>query len=253
MITTVAPDTWQDLQTQVARTLAECGFTTATEQVIQLVRGQAEIDVLAQESIRGRKYLIFCECKHWQSSVPQTVIHSFRTIVADGGANKGYIISLRGFQSGAITAAELTNIELVSWDQFQAAFEESWINNYFIPMVTERLDPLMTFTEPLYPNWVDLLPDDEKRAFFALVKEHLALGVLAMQFSSYSRILRAKELPPLPLIKLFSGDELYKQLPKSVLEATGYRELLDAMLDHGERGIVDFRALRDRNGQTGGE
>lgn len=35
-----------------------------------------------------------------------------------------------GFQSGAYEASELTNLELVTWEEFQAKFEESWLE-YF--------------------------------------------------------------------------------------------------------------------------
>jgi restriction system protein len=72
------------------------------------VRGTAEIDVYATETVDGRSYTILVECKNWTARVPQAVIHGFRTVVADSGANLGYIVSAAGFQSGALTAAELT-------------------------------------------------------------------------------------------------------------------------------------------------
>jgi hypothetical protein len=86
--------TWQDLQREVARILAECGFTVEVEKVLTTVRGEVEVDVYAQEIVKGRTYQLLCECKHWDRAVRQTVIHSFRTIVSDFGANVGYLISL---------------------------------------------------------------------------------------------------------------------------------------------------------------
>ncbi|MCB9333861.1 MAG: restriction endonuclease [Lewinellaceae bacterium] len=70
------------------------------------------MDVYAEETIKGRKYSIICECKHWKSNIPQSVIHGFRTVTADLGCNIGYIITTSDFQLGATKAAELTNVEL---------------------------------------------------------------------------------------------------------------------------------------------
>jgi restriction system protein len=123
MITTAVPGTWRDLEAQVGQILSECGFATEVEKVVTTARGAVEIDVFAQETVHGRAYTIISECKHWRSAVPQGVIHGFRTVAADIGAHKGYIISMSGFQLGSFSAAELTNIELVTWQQFQEAFE----------------------------------------------------------------------------------------------------------------------------------
>src|SRR5215510_13924373 len=127
MITSSAPNHWRDLQSQVARILNECGFTVEIEKTVKTVRGNVELDVYAKETVDGRRYSIICECKRWSSRVPQEVIHGFRTVVSDIGANIGYIVSMRGFQSGAFKASELTNIELVTWEEFQSVFEQSWL------------------------------------------------------------------------------------------------------------------------------
>jgi len=124
MITSGTPVDWRDLQEQVAGILRECGFTAEVEKTLATVRGNTSVDIYAEETVKGRKYVILSECKHWTAAVPQQVIHAFRTTVADVGANVGYVIASNGFQSGAFAASELTNLEL-TWEQFQAAFEES--------------------------------------------------------------------------------------------------------------------------------
>ncbi|MBZ5585593.1 MAG: restriction endonuclease [Acidobacteriia bacterium] len=152
MLTSRIPTDWRDLQESVAAVLRECGFSVEVEKVIDTARGAVEIDVFAEEHIHGRRYVVLCECKHWTARVPQNVIHGFRTVVGDSGANMGYIVSMAGFQSGAMTAAELTNIQLVTWEQFQEAFEATWLEHHLIPTITERLDDLFDCTEPLLPN-----------------------------------------------------------------------------------------------------
>lgn len=144
MITSKFPQSRQDLQADVARLLAECDFDVEVEKTLAAARGVVEIDVYAEEQFRGRKYTIICECKFWQNRIPQNVIHGFRTVVSDIGANVGYIISLKGFQSGSFTASDLTNIQLVTWEQFQEVFEETWFEEYFSPYIADRLDPLLS-------------------------------------------------------------------------------------------------------------
>ncbi|UFW90480.1 restriction endonuclease [Bradyrhizobium barranii] len=252
MITSKTPSTWQDLQQQSARILAECGFDVEVEKVVKLVRGKAEIDVYAEESLKGRKYIILCECKHWKAAVPQTVVHSFRSVMADVGAHKGYIISSSGFQSGSRDAAELTNVELATWDQFQDAFEASWLENCFTPMMTAKLDPLMSYSEPFLPQWFPHMSESDQKEFLSLKEGYDPLGWFAMSLSSYTRQLRAG-YPSLPLKDLPDPTGKFNGLPTEIMNAKGYRDLLDACLQHGELAIAKFRAIRDRNNQTGGE
>jgi restriction system protein len=101
LITAKVPNNWKSLQNESAGILAECGFAVKIEKKMPAARGEVEIDVYAEETVKGRKYAIACECKHWGAKVPQTIIHSFRTVVNDLGATIGYLISSRGFQSGS--------------------------------------------------------------------------------------------------------------------------------------------------------
>lgn len=245
MLTTQVPDSWQDLQNQVGRILADCGFEVEIERAFPLVRGQASIDVYVEEIVKGRRNRIFCECKYWKTAVPQHVIHSFRTVTADAGANVGYIISLNGFQAGAVDAVKQTNIRLVTWQEFLAEFEATWLSAYFVPTVTETLDLLMTYVEPFAPAWWDMLSDGEKGEYLEAHERYQPLGYLAMMTSRWSRMLEHRKLPDLPLRA--NGDDAFRGgLPDDILDAAGYRELLDAMLLHGQAAIAEFRAFREK-------
>ncbi|HYA43823.1 MAG TPA: restriction endonuclease [Syntrophobacteraceae bacterium] len=109
MITSKVPLDWKHLQKMVGYILSECGFEVEVEKLVSTARGTVKLDVYAEEVVKGRKYSIVCECKYWKRKVPQTIIHAFRTVVADIGANIAYIISLKGFQSGSMSAPELTS------------------------------------------------------------------------------------------------------------------------------------------------
>jgi hypothetical protein len=120
------PNGWRDLQEKVRQIFSECGCEAATEQPVTTVRGKVNVDVVVQDKTRRPHGLIFCECKLWKRKVPKTVVHAFRTVVSDAGANLGYIISDRGFQSGSREAAKNANIRLLTWKQFQAELFERW-------------------------------------------------------------------------------------------------------------------------------
>ena len=85
-----------------------------------------DIDVYARDATREPTLTIVCECKHWQAAVPKNVVHGFRTVMDEAGANVGFIISANGFQSGALEAANNTNIHLVTWNEFQERFFDRW-------------------------------------------------------------------------------------------------------------------------------
>jgi len=241
MITARQPEHWRELQQEVAQVLAQCQIDVEIEKTVRLARGSAEIDVYAVETVRGRTVTIFCECKNWRASVPQHVVHSFRSIVADGGANVGYLITSSAFQRGAFTAAELTSLRLVTWQEFQAEFEQTWVTRYLRPKVTERLDPLFTYVEPILPRSFDSLSRPRKRAYLAVRDRHLELGALAMLFTTAAEQL-SLGLPELPLRERFRDGSIESTLPPEILDAVAYRDLLDVLLPCGESAIGELRA-----------
>ncbi len=75
---------------------------------------------------RSPPSVYLCECKFWSKPVPQEVIHSFRTVLADFGAHRGFIISRVGFQAGAKEAVQNTNLDLLTFEELQALFFDRW-------------------------------------------------------------------------------------------------------------------------------
>jgi restriction system protein len=86
VITKDMPNDWGDLQRQVSQILQERGLETDLERSIKTARGTVEVDVYAEDRMQTPYVTYLCECKHWTSSVPQTIIHAFRTVVTDYGA-----------------------------------------------------------------------------------------------------------------------------------------------------------------------
>jgi hypothetical protein len=138
---------WQDLQNKVCQIFKESDLIANTDVPVKLVRGQADMDVVAEDRRHTPPIKIFAECKHWKNNVPQQVVHGFRTIMSDGGAHAGYIISSSGFQSGAFEAAKDTNVQLVDWEEFQNIFYQRWFDamkrkvGIWVDPICEYFDP----------------------------------------------------------------------------------------------------------------
>lgn len=136
MIFESQPTDWRDLEAKVCQIFNECGCEARRNQTLETVRGPVNVDVAVNDRIRQPALLIICECKRWGTRVPRSVVHSFRTVIADAGAHLGYLISNSGFQSGAHTAAASSNVRLMTWEQFQLELYNRWFN-----AMLKRLEP----------------------------------------------------------------------------------------------------------------
>jgi restriction system protein len=245
MITNHEPTDWHALQSDVAQILRECGFSTEVEKKVRAARGKVKLDVYAEEMVRGRRYSIACECKYWRRAVPQNVVHAFRTVVSEIGANIGYVIARSGFQSGAVSASELTNVKLVTWQEFQADFAESWFRSHFFAEI-HKLSPLMTFAEGLVPSaWLESLTCAQQQSYQYLLKKHAALGWLVQSLGPYTRKLRKEPMPKLPLRDDMAPDEA-ESIPPEILDATAYRELLNSCVVHSQRALSEIASWRSQ-------
>lgn len=145
MIFDTEPTNWGELQNYVGQMFNECGFHTEVSKVVDLVRGQKEIDVYTQDNKSEYKPIILVECKFWTKPVSQETVHSFRTVVTDFGANLGFIVSKNGFQSGSYEAAKSTNIRLVTLKELELEYYSKWKQG-----MTEKYMP---FADRLFPYW----------------------------------------------------------------------------------------------------
>jgi len=234
------PIDWRDLQNKVAQLLNESDIKAEVGKKIKNIRGVVEIDVFARETIDNRNYDILIECKNWNSKVPQTVIHSFRSVISDIGANIGYIISLKGFQSGAYEANQFTNIDILTWYEFQELFEEKWLRNYFSKYIEKHFGALMTYAESFVPTWAMELNEKDSLNFIELHKKYEDLGWLLLSLRNMSGIFSKKDkFPQLPLEK-----NKYN-IPKILYEPISYRELLKVLHECCDPAINEYRKLRN--------
>lgn len=72
-----------------------------------------KIDVSYSLKLSGFDYLTLVECKYWNSYVTREKVGYFKAILDDLKAQKGIIVTTKGFQKGAVTYAKSQNIGLV--------------------------------------------------------------------------------------------------------------------------------------------
>lgn len=241
MIESKIPNTWVDLQNEVFKIFLECGFESETPKIIETVRGKVEVDVFAVDSSFKPAPVYLCECKHWKSAIPQTIIHGFRTVVSDFGANWGLIISLNGYQSGAFEAIKNTNIKLLNWLEFQNLFEERWYKDYFQRQLNYVAEPLIDYTEPINSRIfekADLLTPSAQEEFRRLRSKY---GNIAFTAISLYAPWHSNELIKLPLNdKQVKSLEQRDYLPLELFEAVAYRDVLQILLSYIKEGLEEF-------------
>lgn len=244
MITRHKPTSWKDLQNKVGEILKNCGFEVEVEKKIASARGIVEIDVFAEEQIKGRKYSILCECKYWGTNIPQTIIHGFRTVVNDIGSNVGYIITTSKFQSGAKETSNKTNIELLTWVEFQDLFFESWYAKYFYKTINQDLN----LTEDYFlVSWFDDLNQEDKR-LYSQVKNRLSeiFEIQSYFPMPYLNELK-KEMFPIPKLpigsNLFKFDNYFGEVPDDILKEEYYQEFLSKFLTYAKQVTEDFNNI----------
>lgn len=146
-ITNDVPDSWKDLQDKVCEYLNQVGYKAETTKTIKQVRGKVEVDVFATSDDEMLRQFV-CECKYWDTPVPQEKVHAFRTVVHDSGSMLGILIAKSSFQKGAIEAAYCSNVILKDWDGFIEMIAAKWLKHRLNHLI-EIAFPLSIYTDPL--------------------------------------------------------------------------------------------------------
>jgi restriction system protein len=105
---------WQSYQHEAASHFRSLGLNATVDATIRGVRTSHDVDVLVKSNHAGFEVTWIVECKRWKSPISKLHVLALREIVADTGADRGILLSEEGFQSGAIEAANLTNVQVTS-------------------------------------------------------------------------------------------------------------------------------------------
>jgi hypothetical protein len=120
---------WRRYQEQAAKFFRRLGCEADVEAKVQGARAGHKIDVWVRFKKFGIETKWVVECKHWNSRVTKEKVLVLRSVVEDVGADRGILISLAGFQSGAIRACEKTNITLTDLDGLKETAQEDLLSS----------------------------------------------------------------------------------------------------------------------------
>ncbi len=182
-----SPVNWQDLQEKVCLILNQVGFESSSNKILKTPRGQIEIDVYAVDPFSIDRIIYVIECKNWETKIPQTVIHSFATVMQETGANVGYIISKSGFQKGANEFITNTSIVNLTFCDFQKKYLKKWAGNFFNFEIDKASDSLIQYTEPINSRrerFVSGLSNEEKEKFNLLKEKYFLFSVILLNLTS---------------------------------------------------------------------
>lgn len=242
IITAEIPEKWERLEHLVAAILAECGMDAQSNVNLTLPRGSVDVDVLAVENVNGIIYRIICECKNWRTNVPREKVHAFRTVIQETGANKGYIISRVGFQSGVLDAATATNIDLTTFLHFQELYFEKWFARRCWDIENANKG-FHTYYEPFgKPGYSHLISDKERSAYDAVWNKYLFAGLMLRPFAPYSRMLRPVPPPDLPF-DVSEMEMMSVDVPSDIKAIVGYREFLSLLERYAQVGHAELRRV----------
>lgn len=149
---------WKNYQEATAEHYRELGLSAETDVSLDGVRGKHAVDVAVRGSRAGVDFLWVVECKYWNRAVPKATVATLATIVSDVGADRGIILSRKGFQSGAPAMARGSNMTLTSLEELQSSTTREKIE-YRCEQINRRCDRIQTV---IHTNELDRLrnPND---------------------------------------------------------------------------------------------
>jgi restriction system protein len=117
------PD-WKEYQEEAAAFFRSLGLDANTDITIRGIRTTHDVDVLVKAFHPGFDVTWIVECKHWKEPVSKVHVLALREIVTDTGADRGILLCEAGFQSGAVEAANLTNVQVTSLADLKVTAQE---------------------------------------------------------------------------------------------------------------------------------
>jgi hypothetical protein len=249
MIDNPYPENWQDLQTGVQRLFRNVGLSADVEVDLQTPRGSVNVDVVAvdRRSLDKIKYIV--ECKNWNAAVPQSVVHSFTTVMHETGANIGFVVSKHGRQSGAKQYTRNTNIVGLTYLELQQRYFEAWWRRYFCPRIGDAADRILQYTEEFNgrrDKAYAKLSQEKKTIFDRLRSQYTVHSWMFSMFNmeSVSPHLNTGTLLNVPSdLESFKKEVLSSISPGVEWHCMTFRDLLDLILQFLKDVEEEFNSL----------
>lgn len=119
---------WREYQEAAAAQFRALGLFADTDQPLDGVRSSHKVDVVVRGNRAGLEFLWIVECKRWKTNVPKSAVATLSAIVQDLGADRGILLSEKGFQPGAVALAQKSNITLTSVAALKEDTYHEWVD-----------------------------------------------------------------------------------------------------------------------------
>lgn len=210
------PKTWQELQNYVAYYFNCSGYEAITPYKIKTVRGEVEVDVFVKiKDEIGDK--VICECKYWDSPIPQEKVHAFRTVINDSGVSLGIIISKNGFQRGSYLAASNSNVKLLTWNEFLESLFDKWFS-FRRKQLLNIVKPLAVYTD-IFDVPTEKFSKEQEKIYKNSLIEHTKVYMLGCSINKNSI-------------------RKYNELFQESIET--YEEFFDKMAEKGKESVAFY-------------
>lgn len=132
---------WYKLQEEIKDIFESLGLEAKTNVEVEGARANHDIDVLVKPKFLGREMTWVVEVKNWKNNVPKKEAGTLISIVQDVGADRGFGIAKKGFQSGAYDLVTKTNITLLGLQKFKESIRD-YVDIEVIKHYEERVERL---------------------------------------------------------------------------------------------------------------
>jgi len=132
---------WYQFQEDICLYFQSIGASAETNVTVRGVRTNHDIDILVKTKFLGEDLTWVIEAKKWKKKVNKLQVLALRTIVDEIGADRGFIVSEAGFQSGAYEATNNTNVKLKTFEELKRDTKEL-VENEIIKTHIARLNLL---------------------------------------------------------------------------------------------------------------
>jgi hypothetical protein len=123
---------WQLYEIRVRDFFRGIGFPADAKVRLHGARASHAIDVVIRPEVMSIRQLWIAECKCWNRKVSQQPVFALQKIAEDLGADRAFLLSEVGFQSGAREAIAHTNIVLTGLVEIQQQAEQAFFNRYIL-------------------------------------------------------------------------------------------------------------------------
>lgn len=237
---------WREYQEKAAGFFRELGLGAQTDvRGVPGARASHDIDVLVRFNRFGVEQTWIVECKLHRRKVKKADVLTLQSVVQDIGADRGFLLSESGFQSGAVTAARHSNVDLSDLADLRTNAEADILDLRWsrvfdrVARATRRLSGLVTRTRVgKHGGRIDIPPNMDHENFLWW-RAHF--GVLGES-------LQNARVGAFPVAYAFerTGDRV---LRTDGLQA--FLEKAEQVLDEGERWLAQTEASRAVEGSTG--